>query len=223
MALVCSRISLHSLAFEVTTMNKTLRIGLVTLCCAFAVWATADISARAAPPAFRGHGALNGINGRHGFGPGIGFAGGWGGWGGGLFGFELNGNENRIPYYALFPPVYYSYPIARPYGDSPFASPPGYYGPGAEDGGPKTIVNPYAEPGGAAPPNAAPSNPAPVAPAPTSRSPNDAKPTAGRTASLLEQSSPSVESLPSPEPISLAETGSSAASNVRVVLNPFVQ
>jgi len=31
----------------------------------------------------------------------------------------------RIPYYALFPPVYYSYPVARPYGFSPFAYPPG--------------------------------------------------------------------------------------------------
>jgi hypothetical protein len=31
----------------------------------------------------------------------------------------------RIPYYALYPPVYYSYPVARPYGYSPFAYPPG--------------------------------------------------------------------------------------------------
>jgi len=30
-----------------------------------------------------------------------------------------------IPYYALHPPVYYSYPVARPYGYSPFAYPPG--------------------------------------------------------------------------------------------------
>ncbi|MDZ7617495.1 MAG: hypothetical protein U1E05_10850, partial [Patescibacteria group bacterium] len=30
----------------------------------------------------------------------------------------------HIPYFAKHPPVYYSYPIARPYGDSPYASPP---------------------------------------------------------------------------------------------------
>ncbi|MEX0678469.1 MAG: hypothetical protein WD063_15420 [Pirellulales bacterium] len=35
------------------------------------------------------------------------------------------GGNYRIPYYALFPPVYYSYPVARPYGYSPFAYPPG--------------------------------------------------------------------------------------------------
>jgi hypothetical protein len=31
----------------------------------------------------------------------------------------------RIPYYALYPPVYYSYPVPRTYGYSPFAYPPG--------------------------------------------------------------------------------------------------
>ena len=33
--------------------------------------------------------------------------------------------QQRIPYYALYPPVYYSYPVARTYGYSPFAYPPG--------------------------------------------------------------------------------------------------
>ena len=33
--------------------------------------------------------------------------------------------SDYIPYYALHPPVYYSYPVARPYGYSPFAYPPG--------------------------------------------------------------------------------------------------
>jgi hypothetical protein len=31
----------------------------------------------------------------------------------------------HIPFYALHPPVYYSYPVPRPYGYSPFAYPPG--------------------------------------------------------------------------------------------------
>ena len=34
-------------------------------------------------------------------------------------------NQPTIPYYAMFPPVYYSYPVARTYGYSPFAYPPG--------------------------------------------------------------------------------------------------
>lgn len=32
--------------------------------------------------------------------------------------------RERIPYFALHPPVYYSQPVARPYGYSPFAYPP---------------------------------------------------------------------------------------------------
>src|ERR1700742_789907 len=31
---------------------------------------------------------------------------------------------NNVPYYALHPPVYYSYPVPRTYGYSPFAYPP---------------------------------------------------------------------------------------------------
>jgi hypothetical protein len=50
-----------------------------------------------------------------------------GGYGLGFFNYGQNDgfNQNRIPYYALYPPVYYSYPVARPYGYSPFAYPPG--------------------------------------------------------------------------------------------------
>lgn len=52
-----------------------------------------------------------------------------------------------IPYYALHPPVYYSYPVARTYGDSPFAYPPGSsasqaYSTPAQ---PQTIKNEYIE------------------------------------------------------------------------------
>ena len=33
--------------------------------------------------------------------------------------------RDYIPYFSLHPPVYYSYPVARPYGYSPYAYPPG--------------------------------------------------------------------------------------------------
>jgi len=46
-----------------------------------------------------------------------------GGYGLGFFNYQFN--QPRIPYYALYPPVYYSFPVARPYGFSPFAYPPG--------------------------------------------------------------------------------------------------
>jgi hypothetical protein len=54
---------------------------------------------------------------------------GGGGYGLGFYnygGYGANGiNQQRIPFYALHPPVYYSYPVPRPYGYSPFAYPPG--------------------------------------------------------------------------------------------------
>ncbi len=52
---------------------------------------------------------------------------GSGAYGLGFYNYSGNyyGNNYRQPYYALFPPVYYSYPVARPYGYSPFAYPPG--------------------------------------------------------------------------------------------------
>lgn len=53
----------------------------------------------------------------------------------GLGFFNYNSNQNggndRIPYYALYPPVYYSYPVPRTYGYSPFAYPPGTITPAA--------------------------------------------------------------------------------------------
>lgn len=49
-----------------------------------------------------------------------------GGYGLGFFNYGNTGvYMERIPYYALYPPVYYSYPVARTYGYSPFAYPPG--------------------------------------------------------------------------------------------------
>lgn len=47
------------------------------------------------------------------------------------YGGNYNINQQRIPYYALYPPVYYSYAMARPYGYSPFAYPPGVMTPEA--------------------------------------------------------------------------------------------
>ena len=57
-----------------------------------------------------------------------------------------NGIEH-VPYYSLYPPVYYSMPVPRTYGFSPFAYPPGYMTPEVDFAPePKTIVNPHAAP-----------------------------------------------------------------------------
>ncbi|MBN1853423.1 MAG: hypothetical protein JW829_11890 [Pirellulales bacterium] len=55
--------------------------------------------------------------------------------------------DYKIPYFAAYPPVYYSYPIPRPYGYSPFAYPPGTQTPEIveEPIQPETIINPYVE------------------------------------------------------------------------------
>lgn len=65
-------------------------------------------------------------------------------WGGG-FPFDGQGIYIReyIPYYALYPPVYYSYPVARPYGYSPFAYPPGTRTPEVVKPEPLTIKNQF--------------------------------------------------------------------------------
>ena len=47
------------------------------------------------------------------------------------------------PFYALFPPVYYTAPVPRPYGYSPFAYPPGFITPEVEPIQAKQIINPY--------------------------------------------------------------------------------
>lgn len=57
-----------------------------------------------------------------------GYGGGYGGflpYGGGYNSAWQMQSFDRVPYFALHPPVYYSYPVARPYGYSPFALPPG--------------------------------------------------------------------------------------------------
>jgi hypothetical protein len=51
---------------------------------------------------------------------------------------------NNVPYFALHPPVYYSYPVPRTYGYSPFAYGPWVMTPEvAAPPQPVTIINPY--------------------------------------------------------------------------------
>lgn len=83
------------------------------------------------------------------FGPRGGFSGfgitNFGGYGG--FGYTT-GDIPAPPYFSVFPPVYYSYPVARPYGVSPFAI--GAYQPSqrfvyqSPTPEPQVVVNPYA-------------------------------------------------------------------------------
>jgi hypothetical protein len=49
-----------------------------------------------------------------------------------------------VPYYSLNPPVYYSYRVARTYGYSPFAYPPGVLTPGSESPRPAIVRNAHA-------------------------------------------------------------------------------
>jgi hypothetical protein len=79
----------------------------------------------------------------HGFGGGvIGFG------GGGDYGWDVaelyRELYNNLPYFALHPPVYYSEPVPRTYGYSPFAYPPGTMTPDIiGEAQPVTIDNPY--------------------------------------------------------------------------------
>jgi len=69
-----------------------------------------------------------------------------GGW---AWGYDMGGLYNsldyNVPYFAAHPPVYYSYPVPRTYGYSPFAYPPYTMTPDVVMGGaqPLEIVNPY--------------------------------------------------------------------------------
>jgi len=73
----------------------------------------------------------------------------YGGYGGGYgYGYWDIGRlyavmARNVPYYAAFPPVYYSVPVPRTYGYSPFAYPPGVMTPEVEYAEPVTINNPY--------------------------------------------------------------------------------
>jgi hypothetical protein len=70
--------------------------------------------------------------------------GGWG-WGGYDMGYLYGQMAYNVPHFAAFPPVYYSYPVPRTYGYSPFAYPPGTMTPEVimGDEQPVEIINPY--------------------------------------------------------------------------------
>ncbi len=72
------------------------------------------------------------------------FGGGFGAWDVGRLYQVLSQN---VPYYSAFPPVYYSAPVPRSYGYSPFAYPPGTMTPEiVETVSAQEIVNPYVVP-----------------------------------------------------------------------------
>ena len=77
-------------------------------------------------------------------------AGGYGGFGyGGGYGYDVGRLygvlSQNVPHFAAFPPVYYSAPVPRSYGYSPFAYPPGTATPNlpAPTTVAKEILNPY--------------------------------------------------------------------------------
>lgn len=52
--------------------------------------------------------------------------------------------SERIPYFAMHPPVYYSHVVPRPYGYAPWAYPPGTMEPALTPAPqPQTYINPY--------------------------------------------------------------------------------
>ncbi|HOM18547.1 MAG TPA: hypothetical protein PLQ00_14545, partial [Thermoguttaceae bacterium] len=64
-------------------------------------------------------------------------------------------SREHVPYFALHPPVYYTQPVGRPYGWSPFAYPSWVQTPLVESPRPMVIQNPYVVgfgPGAKAPP-----------------------------------------------------------------------
>ncbi len=77
---------------------------------------------------------------RGGFG-GMGGLGGYGGWWTGVP-YGLSQSQDQLPYFSKYPPVYYSYPVARTYGYSPFAYPPGFMTPDLQQL-PTEIINPH--------------------------------------------------------------------------------
>ena len=60
------------------------------------------------------------------------------------FPFGVYGSRvEDVPYFSMFPPVYYSMPVPRTYGWSPFAYPPGTMTPEVEPAAPQDLTNPY--------------------------------------------------------------------------------
>ncbi len=110
-------------------MNRVIRIGVMGLILCGAVWATAGRTAEAQVP-------------------------GWDCWCGSWYNYGYPQERNSIPFYALHPPVYYSYPVARPYGYTPWAYPAYVQTPASEEDGSKEIINPHVSPSNKAKPTA---------------------------------------------------------------------
>jgi hypothetical protein len=70
-------------------------------------------------------------------------------YGGYWWGYDAPYERDHIPFYALHPPVYYSYPVARAYGWTPFAYSPDAVILPLEEGGAKQIINPFVPPSNA--------------------------------------------------------------------------
>ncbi len=68
---------------------------------------------------------------------------GYGGYGAYGIGELYHVLSQNVPHYAAFPPVYYSAPIPRTYGHSPFAYPPGTRTPEIVAAAPLEITNPH--------------------------------------------------------------------------------
>ncbi len=79
------------------------------------------------------------------------------GWG---YGYLYNTLRYEVPHFAAFPPVYYSYPVPRTYGYSPFAYPPGVMTPEiVSEVEPLEIINPHVDSTEAKPTAATPVDP----------------------------------------------------------------
>ena len=60
------------------------------------------------------------------------------------YGYLYDSLDYNVPYFAAHPPVYYSYPVPRTYGYSPFAYPPTVMTPEVvAEAKPLQIINPY--------------------------------------------------------------------------------
>lgn len=61
-----------------------------------------------------------------------------------LFGYGYSANNlDYIPYFAAHPPVYYSRPVPRTYGYSPYAYPAGTMTPDVRWVAPEVVLNPF--------------------------------------------------------------------------------
>jgi len=137
-------------------MTAALRIGFCGLLCG-ALWLGTNANVAQAASPHVGH--VNSCGFRHGFSHEDSaaiapvFAGAWGGYGYGGCGYGVGLDDREPPFYALFPPVYYSCPVPRTYGYSPFAYPACVETPPiVQDGGPAEIINPYVPPSNKAKP-----------------------------------------------------------------------